>query len=848
MAQITLRDYLQETEDAISTNRIENALANCQYILAYFPESLEAQRLLGEIYLAQGRLEEAQQAFDWILTNDPENVIAYCNRALVSERLGDNDTALDCYQQAYELSRGNSQIREQFNQLSAKVGQQGFMFSRAGLARLYMRGDLLSQAIQEWESVLAATPDRLDARIGLLETYWHAAHYEQVAQLATQILQSVSGCLKARLLLAHVTAAKDLSQAQEQLRQAAVMDPDQVMAHDLFADLLAKQPGDPFLNLLQKAPVTLNRVDAAESAAKLVTAAAQGAYNAAANTPATSMDALAQWGSSNNWDNDTTLVKPRSANVSPQDISASAAWAAITPTGTDAASRIDTPRVPDLTNFVTPASGNMTYDKPWQAGEQTAQPSTPATESSKEPWQLLQEALNSIDPDGAQSQARPDLQEWEQREAFQDASPAGINTWEGTHPASEAQPADAWAVPAKEDELPAPPAWLNMLTQAERRQLSGEIPSVIPGEHQSPTPAAQPEVQDARSTTRTSSDRWEPLSPPAAQPTTQEFQSATTAAPTPWQQDAPESSNPREQDEESFFGPEWLKSLGATTLDNETSDEPIRSEAPAAPDSADTQSSNDTWISQIADTQAAHVEQQPAYDPWASQTTDAPAAHVEQQPAYDPWASQTADTQPAYEHAWISQITEPDPAEKAEQNLVTTLEELEKNLRSKGFIPLAPKSLSAIAQDQQADTQHQYPEQESTQQSAQATQSAFQEPSLSSALAELGQFAQQSPAVSSASETTAQPHPEAPMSEPSWMAALRAASTPASEQTQDTYQTIPEQQEAPTTQTYRSSSPARDRRSASQELPAITHTLRETPTGPVFRAVSVLGAADSSAT
>src|ERR1051326_1281064 len=110
MTSTTLRDYLQYTEDAISAGRVDDAQARCQRILSHFPESLEAQRLLGEVYLAQEQLEEAQQTFDWILTNDPENVIAYCSRALVSERLSDYDTALDCYQQAYEMSRGNSQI------------------------------------------------------------------------------------------------------------------------------------------------------------------------------------------------------------------------------------------------------------------------------------------------------------------------------------------------------------------------------------------------------------------------------------------------------------------------------------------------------------------------------------------------------------------------------------------------------------------------------------------------------------------------------------------------------------------------------------------------------------------
>src|SRR5260370_11634536 len=115
------------------------------------------------------------------------------------------ETALDCYKQEYELSHGNSHIRQEFNQLSAKVGQQEFMFSRAGLARLYMRGDLLTQAIQEWEAVLSASPDRLDARIGLPETYWREGTYAKVQQLAPQLLHEVPICLNLLLFLAHVT-------------------------------------------------------------------------------------------------------------------------------------------------------------------------------------------------------------------------------------------------------------------------------------------------------------------------------------------------------------------------------------------------------------------------------------------------------------------------------------------------------------------------------------------------------------------------------------------------------------------------------------------------------------------
>ena len=257
MTQTTLREYLRTTEDAISSGRIDEAMANCQNILAYFPEALEAQHLLGEVYLAQGQLEEAQQTFEWILTNDPENVIVYCDRALISERTSDIDTALDCYQQAYELSRGNANIRQEFNQLSARAGQQEFMFSRAGLARLYMRGNLLTQAIQEWEAVLAISPERLDARLGLVETYWRESLFDKAEQLASQMLDEIPTCLKALLYLAHIVSISNITRARDLLLRAETLDPELRMAQEVFVDLAASQPNDPFLLLIQKEPILL---------------------------------------------------------------------------------------------------------------------------------------------------------------------------------------------------------------------------------------------------------------------------------------------------------------------------------------------------------------------------------------------------------------------------------------------------------------------------------------------------------------------------------------------------------------------------------------------------------------
>ena len=174
------------------------------------------------------------------------------------------------------------------------------MFSRAGLARLYMRGDLLTQAIQEWEVVLTTTPERLDARTGLLETYWREEQFDRVEQLAKQVLDENPSCLKALLLLAHTTAPRNLEQARELIKKAEALDPELAMAHDLFGDLMAREPNDPFLALLKKSPATLPDItNASPIPAMTATPTRESTATTANSTPTTtaSTDPLFGWSS-----------------------------------------------------------------------------------------------------------------------------------------------------------------------------------------------------------------------------------------------------------------------------------------------------------------------------------------------------------------------------------------------------------------------------------------------------------------------------------------------------------------------------------------------------------------------
>lgn len=817
MAQKTLRDFLQETEDAISSGRVETALAHCQSILASFPESLEAQRLLGEVYLAQTRLEDALHSFDWVLTNDPENVIAYCNRALVSERMSDLETALDCYQQAYELSRGNSQIRQEFNQLSARVGQEGFMFSRAGLARLYMRGDLLPLAIQEWEIVLAITPDRMDARTGMLEACWRDGTFERAEQLATEILQDTPGCLKALLILAHITYSKEnAGKAQELLRQAEKLDPDCIMAQELFADLLVSHPHLPFLALVKKPPVIVDTVlkaaapavpakqsspeFASDLADRATMASLPGALLEQNDVSLSGLNGsdsspLAQWGSSEGWNNDTTLVKPKEDPTDGPPVS----WSGLE---TISGER-ENPLLPV-------ASQGMPGTEQKQAGL-----------SEPEPWQMLQEALSSMPGFAPESTPEEQPVSWQQAETpslsglemqGQPATPLASSGVSWTPPQEE-KATPSWAASLQAEDVnasPPPPTWLGMLTQADRQQMENAAsPVELP-----PDPVEPPVLQ-----------KQEELPAPVV----------------PQMEEIPEDG------EESLFGPAWLKSLGAESLDGELpaavamqESEPIVAQpfvSNESPQKSEPQLEIESWQPVVLNAADAVVkepvttytapepvsdlhlwEQTPAPstpsiqdDPWqhmlpaASMSGQAtweeppveplaPAQNLEQvnatpwnagpmiEPASDLWQALTPE--PSVSNPWQTQEPEPLPSSaidpwqasdfgavgisaqeaalyepqrtqeeqgQLENDMVTTLEELEKNLMAQGFVSMEPNSLAVIAQ-------HQEPPQpvappvfsdeppmplfpgEPVQQQQEAPQQ-----SLSSALAELGYVASSMP-------------------------------------------------------------------------------------------------------
>ena len=240
MGQTALNESLRSVEAEIAARQPERALTLSQDIQARYPRALAVQRVIGEVYLALRKTREAIGALDRALAGDPEDARACCARAIVQQIQGDSMGALAWYRRACDIRPSDKVLLSAYRELARSLNQPPYEPSRTGLARLYLRGNLFSHAIREWETILAERPDALEAQLGLAETLWAAHNTNHAAERCHRILLNAPSCVKAHLILAafeHDAGHDD--EARNHLRRAAELDPDMRIARELFADRLA---------------------------------------------------------------------------------------------------------------------------------------------------------------------------------------------------------------------------------------------------------------------------------------------------------------------------------------------------------------------------------------------------------------------------------------------------------------------------------------------------------------------------------------------------------------------------------------------------------------------------------
>ncbi len=240
MTEISLQAYCEEIEGLIERSAYDGAISHCRHILQQHPKYIEAYRLMGKALLEKEDYEQAVGMFARVLSADPADFVARVALAIIYDRQGELSDALWQMERAFELRPGNDVVQSELRKLYARrdgVEPEKIPLTRGALARLYLNGELYSEATAELRAMLAQEPNRPDLQVLLAETLWRydrRYHYE-AQEVAQKVLDRLPYCLDANLLLGEIWQSSEREEdAEIHLKRAQTLDPEGVRAQQLF--------------------------------------------------------------------------------------------------------------------------------------------------------------------------------------------------------------------------------------------------------------------------------------------------------------------------------------------------------------------------------------------------------------------------------------------------------------------------------------------------------------------------------------------------------------------------------------------------------------------------------------
>jgi len=247
MAEVTLSKYCDEARELIRADSYDQAIAICRHILKLYPRYVRAYRLMGEACLEKGDYIEAANLFKRVLGADMEDMVVYVGLGIVFDEQGALDEAIWQLERAFEINPGNAEIRKELQRLYSDrdgAAPQKLKLTSAALGRLYMREELYQRAIDEFRAVLEEDPERADIQIALAQALSWSEQRQEAARICEALLEQYPNCLKANLILGEILlSAGRQPEAQSLLDTAQAMDPESVVAHELFHDKSPLPPG-----------------------------------------------------------------------------------------------------------------------------------------------------------------------------------------------------------------------------------------------------------------------------------------------------------------------------------------------------------------------------------------------------------------------------------------------------------------------------------------------------------------------------------------------------------------------------------------------------------------------------
>jgi tetratricopeptide (TPR) repeat protein len=171
---------IQEIQNFIGHGLLTAAIEECMRVMEVAPQYLDIHVLLGEIYVRQGKIEQAISKY-----------VILAEQYLLAGRV---DDTIATYRRILQLEPNNLPYRVKLiEQLSRQGRLDEVLTERMAAAEAYMRAGHAERAAQEYEQALLAWPNNVQVRLAYANALMKAGRAVQAVAEYQRILQTDPG-------------------------------------------------------------------------------------------------------------------------------------------------------------------------------------------------------------------------------------------------------------------------------------------------------------------------------------------------------------------------------------------------------------------------------------------------------------------------------------------------------------------------------------------------------------------------------------------------------------------------------------------------------------------------------
>lgn len=238
MPRISLRTYEKGIEELIEQNKLNEAIAHCKQILQFFPKNISTYRILGKAFLEGKQYKETADIFSRVLTVFPDDFIAHAGMSIVRESEKNLDAAIWHMQLAFDSQPSNIAIQEELKRLfDLRDGTHPdkIRLTRGALVRMYARGELYQQAIDEIKSALIEEPKRIDLQVFLAKMYFLSGDQEEALTSCENLIKELPYCFELNRILVNIlTSSGNANKASVFLARLKELNPYQSYVNEIY--------------------------------------------------------------------------------------------------------------------------------------------------------------------------------------------------------------------------------------------------------------------------------------------------------------------------------------------------------------------------------------------------------------------------------------------------------------------------------------------------------------------------------------------------------------------------------------------------------------------------------------